>query len=308
MTSAVQKKVVVAGGNGFLGSRICKSAVNRGWDVTSVRYFPRAPPATWKLTWYSRSGEPSWSAVTSSSDPPPWSKFVTWAKGDILRPSTYNSHLKDADAVVHTMGILLEADYKGVLTGKESPLAGFKRAFSSVKMGSAINPLDRQPGGDLGTGEKDGQLTYELMNRDSAIALAQESQNGGVKAFIYISAAAGAPMLPSRYITTKREAESSIMSNMVNMRNVFIRPGFLFDSSRKFTLPIAASGSVGHTFNSLLGGSLTSMFGAAVEKPLKADLVAEAVVEAIADDSTKGVVDTKAIEALAAKAWRKTML
>ena len=50
------------------------------------------------------------------------------------------------------------------------------------------------------------------------------------------------------------------------------------------------------------------MFGAAVEKPLKADLVAEAVVEAIADDSTNGVVDTKTIEALAAKAWRKTML
>jgi hypothetical protein len=31
------KKIVVCGGNGFLGSRICKSAVARGWDVTSVR-------------------------------------------------------------------------------------------------------------------------------------------------------------------------------------------------------------------------------------------------------------------------------
>lgn len=38
MASTVKKKVVVAGGNGFLGSRICKSAVGRGWDVTSVRY------------------------------------------------------------------------------------------------------------------------------------------------------------------------------------------------------------------------------------------------------------------------------
>jgi nucleoside-diphosphate-sugar epimerase len=32
------KKLVVCGGNGFLGSRICKSAVGRGWDVTSIRY------------------------------------------------------------------------------------------------------------------------------------------------------------------------------------------------------------------------------------------------------------------------------
>ena len=58
----------------------------------------------------------------------------------------------------------------------------------------------------------------------------------------------------------------------------------------------------------MLRGTLTSIFGAAVEKPLKADLVAEAIVEAIAQEDTEGVVGTKEIEALAAKAWRKTML
>lgn len=206
------------------------------------------------------------------------------------------------------MGILLEADYKGVLMGKESVWSGMSRAFSAKKQGSLANPLKRGPEGDLGAGEQDGQLTYELMNRDSAIALAQESQNVGISTFVYISAAAGAPMLPARYISTKREAESTISSELVKMRNIFIRPGFLYDSSRKFTLPIAASGMVGSTFNSIVGGSLTSVFGAAVEKPLKADLVADAVVEAIAQEDTRGVVDTKGIEALAAKAWRKTML
>jgi len=292
MSQAAKKKIVVAGGNGFLGSRICKSAVARGWDVTSI----------------SRSGEPAWPLVTSESTPPSWSKSVNWAKGDILKPTTYTSHLKGADAVVHTMGILLEADYKGVLSGKESVFSGLSRAFTSSKAGSSNNPLDRQPGDELGKGEKDGQITYELMNRDSAIALAQEAEREGVNTFVYISAAAGAPILPSRYITTKREAESTIASNMIKLRNVFIRPGFLYDSSRKFTLPIAASGMVGSTVNSLVGGNLTRIFGAAVEKPLKADLVADAVVEAIADDSTKGVVDTQLIEALAAKAWRRTML
>lgn len=146
------------------------------------------------------------------------------------------------------------------------------------------------------------------MNRDSAIALASESQDAGADTFIYISAAAGAPILPGRYISTKREAEESIASNMIKMRNIFIRPGFLYDSSRKFTLPIAASGAVGSTVNGLFGGALTGLFGAAVEKPLRADLVADAVVEAVEDEGTKGVVDTKAIEALAAKAWRRTML
>lgn len=35
--SAAKKKLVVCGGNGFLGSRICKAAVARDWDVTSIR-------------------------------------------------------------------------------------------------------------------------------------------------------------------------------------------------------------------------------------------------------------------------------
>jgi len=292
MAQAAKKKLVVAGGNGFLGSRICKSAVARGWEVTSI----------------SRSGEPKWSSVSSEPTAPPWSASVTWAKGDILKPTSYTSHLKDADAVVHTMGILLEADYKGVISGKESIVSGLSRAFSSSKAGSSKNPLDRKPGEVLGKGETDGQITYELMNRDSAVALAQEAEREGAKTFVYISAAAGAPILPTRYITTKREAESTISSQMIKLRNIFIRPGFLYDNSRKFTLPIAASGMVGSTVNSLLGGSLTRIFGAAVEKPLKADLVADAVVEAIADDETKGIVNTKMIEELAAKAWRKTML
>ncbi|KAL8687147.1 MAG: hypothetical protein Q9218_006602, partial [Villophora microphyllina] len=216
--------------------------------------------------------------------------------------------LEGADAVVHTMGILLEADYKGVLTGKESLVAGLRRAFSATKGGSDRNPLERKEGEEIRPGEGDGQITYELMNRDSAITLAQESSFAQVPSFVYISAAAGAPVLPKRYITTKREAESTIASSLPGLRSIFIRPGFLYDSSRSFTLPIAFAGSAGNMVNSLVGGMLTPLAGAAVEKPLKADLVAEAVVEAIADEGVKGVVATQRIEDLANVAWRRGML
>lgn len=64
------------------------------------------------------------------------------------------------------MGILLEADYKGVLSGKESPIAGLKKAFDSSR-GTSHNPLREE-------GEK-SQLTYETMNRDSGIYLLQMS-------------------------------------------------------------------------------------------------------------------------------------
>jgi hypothetical protein len=99
---------------------------------------------------------------------PAWAKDVRWEKADLLSPGSYEGHLEGADAVVHSMGILLEADYKGVLQGKESIWGGLQRAFSSVKRGSQ-NPLERTLGEELKSQEKDGQLTYELMNRDSGM-------------------------------------------------------------------------------------------------------------------------------------------
>ena len=72
------------------------------------------------------------------------------------------------------MGILLEADYKGVITGKVSPWSGLARAFSASKGGSGQNPLERREGEALEPQERDGQLTYELMNRDSGKLLLSE--------------------------------------------------------------------------------------------------------------------------------------
>lgn len=209
--------------------------------------------------------------------------------------------------MVHSMGILLEADYKGVLTGKESPIAGLRRAFSSTKGGSNVRPLERKPGQKIEPAEGDGQITYELMNRDSAITLARGAAEAKVPAFAYISAAAGAPVLPGRYITTKREAESAISSSFPRMRSVFIRPGFLFDSSRTFTMPMAAVTYGGFLANSVTGGNLTWLMGAGGAKPLKADLVAEAVVEGLADETVKGPMEVKEIEELANRAWRRNM-
>lgn len=205
------------------------------------------------------------------------------------------------------MGILLEADYKGVLQGKESIFSGLSRAFSQRKGGSSTNPLDRGAEGDLNPEEKDGQLTYELMNRDSAIALAQESKNAGVKDFVFISAAGGAPILPGRYITTKRQAENTISGQLSELRSIFIRPGFLYDSSRLYTVALAYPVFPISAFNWMIGKRLSPIAGAAVEKPLKVDDVANAVVEAIEDGDIRGPVQTEQIEELATRAWRKSM-
>jgi len=204
------------------------------------------------------------------------------------------------------MGILLEADYKGVVSGRESPFSGLRKAFSAH---SSPNPLERErQGDDLKPPSSPSQLTYEMMNRDSGILLAKEAEKAKVSAFGYISAAGGAPVLPSRYITTKREAEQVIADEFPQMRSVFFRPPFMYDSSRAFTVPLAAMTAAGSLFNNLTGGALSGFLGSAGVKPLKADLVAESVVEALNDELVKGPIEVPQMEKLASKSWRKTMV
>lgn len=190
------------------------------------------------------------------------------------------------------MGILLEADYKGVISGRENPISGLKRAFSQ----------------DPATAACKGQLTYESMNRDSAVDLAREAAEKGVQSFAYISAAGGAPVLPVRYITTKREAESLITDIYPNMRSFFIRAPFMYDSSRPFTVPIAAATGVGAIFNKATGGVLGKFLGSGGVKPLKVEDVARAVVEGLEDEKIHGPIEVPQIEELASKGWRKEML
>jgi uncharacterized protein YbjT (DUF2867 family) len=147
----------------------------------------------------------------------------------------------------------------------------------------------------------------ELMEY-TALSLAKQSSKHNVPTYLYISAAAGAPVLPARYITTKREAESLISQNFPSTRNIFIRAPFMYDSSRTFTLPIAAAGGVASMVNSAVGGRLTWLMGAGGIKPLKADTVADAVVEALEDGEVRGTVEVGDIERLATRAWRKNMV
>lgn len=238
---------------------------------------------------------------------PSWSTKVHWERADIVSPASYAPLLRNADYIVHSMGILLEADYKGALTGQVSPVAGLRRAFSSTKAGSQ-NPLTRSRNEDLRPQEADGQFTYEFMNRDSAIALAREANEAGAKAFAYVSAAAGAPILPTRYIETKREAEKIIATQFPSMRGVFVRPSFLFDESRWVTMGLAAGAAGGSLFNTVTAGIFSNFIGAGGVWPQRVDRVAAAVVEALGDEDVKGPIETQEIEALADREWRRGML
>jgi uncharacterized protein YbjT (DUF2867 family) len=141
----------------------------------------------------------------------------------------------------------------------------------------------------------------------AAVQLAKHASQEKVPTFVFISAHTGAPIIPSGYLQTKREAESTISTELPDLRSIFMRPTFMYDSSRKPTLPIALGGTIASEVNSLVGGRL-SFLGMMAEKPLRVGIVAAAVVESIGDDEVKGVVGPKKIEQLATKSWRREML
>src|SRR5690606_30420009 len=105
--------------------------------------------------------------------------------------------------------------------------------------------------------------------------------------------------------TTKRQAEE-IISGM-GFRELLVRPGFIYDSSRAYTIPLAIGTGITSGINNLFGGKLP-LLGAAGYKPLRAEVIADAVVEAIADENVKGILEPVKMEELAAKVWRRGML
>lgn len=78
----------------------------------------------------------------------------------MLDSTTYSQYLKNASAVVHSMGIILEGDYKGVLQGKESPITGLQRAFKCPEKPS-FSASERKAAMDR------KQVTYGTMNTES---------------------------------------------------------------------------------------------------------------------------------------------
>lgn len=74
------EKLLVLGGNGFVGSHVCREALDRGLSVASL----------------SRSGR--------SSLHDPWANNVTWHKGNLLSPESLKDALDGVTSVISCVG------------------------------------------------------------------------------------------------------------------------------------------------------------------------------------------------------------
>ncbi|KAJ7449869.1 mitochondrial protein [Mycena latifolia] len=243
LTMTPMSKLVVIGGNGFIGSAICRSALAHGLQVTSV----------------SSSGRPY---QTAKGHTPAWVAKVDWQQGDALRPETLARHLDGAGGVVHTLGILLEdAGYKRAVRDGDVP------ALFRALVGSGRNPLAGP-----------SAPTYEAMNRDSALRVCEAfmasappaTAAAGVRPFVFLSAAdVFRPWIAARYLETKREAERGLTALLAadptRFRGVYLRPGLVYHAhQRPLTTPAAALLD--------LSASLHANLPEAVRSPLRAAL------------------------------------
>lgn len=205
------KKLVVFGGTGFLGKRICENAVNRGYNVVSVTGSGKKPQPYPK-------------------EDCPWIDKVNWQKGNVFQPETYNEQLKDCTAVVHSIGILLENDsYKRIVGSNDGIINTVSGLFQSS------NPMDKTPDNTGNNVVID--KTYARYNTESALVLAEaliaQNKSDPPPAFAYVSADRGFPGLPSGYIQSKRNAEYLLYQLQPNIRPIFLRPGFMYDPSEE---------------------------------------------------------------------------
>ncbi|KAJ1947844.1 hypothetical protein FBU59_001828 [Linderina macrospora] len=242
------KRVFVVGGSGFLGQAICRSAIARGWQVVSL----------------SRHGAPTIDASMRGSIGQHFLQTIEWVKGDALKPDTYRAHLNGCSAVVHSVGALMENDYKRY-----------------VRLGSSSNtPAER--------------TTYEETNRDTALEVVRTArETESVGAFAYISATDFTPFLDHRYISTKREVEAELMAHMKEMRPVILRPGFMYSGTRPVTLPLAAGFEIfRNLFKKTPVGCVLkdTPLAKAAHVALRREIVANAVINSLEDPNVSGVL------------------
>ncbi|KDE06709.1 hypothetical protein MVLG_03055 [Microbotryum lychnidis-dioicae p1A1 Lamole] len=318
-------KLLIVGGNGFVGSAVAKAAVARGWNVVSL----------------SRSGNPF---VTPAGHEPAWASKVEWRAGTPFDPSTYASLLPSCTAVVSTLGTLLETNYKE--NGQANPFGVLRGVVDNV-LGSRGNPLAKSA----------NERSYERINRDAAVIMASAFVNSSSPSgspsrrspFVYISAEdIFRPFVPSRYISTKRQAESLISSlsrpststyeaaaelppssnrrSTRTLRPIFIRPSLiyhphlapattlpatLFEATSKIhrmippplrfdTLfavgPNARSPLQPHRLDAQadeLPSAFQSMASLFAIPPIHVDAVGQAVLRSIEDERVEGVVDVE---------------
>lgn len=217
-------KLVVPGGNGFIGTEICRIAVKNDHEVAA----------------FGRRGRPALSPARH-----PWVQDVEWRAADVFEPATWRDLLDGADAVIHCIATIRERPEKNI--------------------------------------------TYERVNADAALLVAEEAEEAGAESFVYLSVRDKPPLVPNAFLAAKRRAEREIQEKHPDLRLVSLRPNLVFGPGQAGTPTLA---SLLRCLEDLSLHSYASREG----RPLPVELVAATAVQSAVTDTLEGTLSINQIE------------
>mmetsp|Transcript_12441 Transcript_12441/g.38356 ORF Transcript_12441/g.38356 Transcript_12441/m.38356 type:complete len:282 (-) Transcript_12441:23-868(-) len=245
MSAQPPKKLAVLGGSGYVGREVCRRAVARGWEVTSL----------------SRRGlnpEPGDAALD----------LVSWTSGDAADEKTVKKFVGDADAVVHAVGLLFDVDSgltfaSKIVSGSDS-VPGDDSTYDRVTRQTAFAAIDATAGRV--------RLPFSPRTPFAFVSCAESGWpdvSGG--AFVESNLA---PEWLRRYLAAKRAVEAKLSKTSDVLRPVIFRPSLIWSWDKLDVLPIIP------VFN--LASALGVPF---VDRTIRVGTLADAIVAGVAGEA-----------------------
>lgn len=202
------QRLLVLGGNGFVGREVCRLAVSRGYTVTSL----------------SRRGE----------NPEPNSKelsAVKWVQGDAADAATVSALVGESDAVVHAVGLLFDANsgltkLNLVVSGSKSvPTA--ESTYDRTTRQTAFNVIEAL------------RSQFRLpWSPPTPVLFVSAAEAGWPEVSLGPEVENIAPEWLKRYLVAKRAVEAEIQTAPGAIRPVIFRPSLIWSWTKFDVLPI----------------------------------------------------------------------